>query len=149
MIEVEDKLDLVDPDLLPPQIRCLVKLIGMSDTLALLRARGGRPTYIPASPDPTSALAAVVNREALAILCEHYGPDTIDLPKADKVLKQLRNHYVIEATRQGAKSGRKLAAELNLSWRMIKKIKAQAREADDRTGDLFALDNPPTARQSK
>jgi hypothetical protein len=150
MIEGEDKLDLVDPDLLPPQIRCLVKLIGMPDTLALLRARGGLgPTYIPVTPDPTCALAAVISRESLDIMCERYGRDMLDLPKPDKVLQQLRNHYINEASRQGAKSGRQLAAETGLTWRMIKKIKAQAREECDRTGDLFALDNPAPSRQSK
>lgn len=130
-------LDLVNPDLLPPQVRELVRLIGLPQTLALLKARGGRPLAVPVHPHHCTALCGVLSREALAALCEEHGGTTLDLPKADKVHLQLRNHYIAEARAAGTKSGRQLAAELGLTWRQIKYISAEARNQDDNQGDLF------------
>jgi hypothetical protein len=130
-------LDLVNPDLLPPQVRELVRLIGLPQTIALLKARGGRPLAVAVHPEQCVTLRTILSREALAILCEEHGGTTLDLPKADKVHTQLRNHYIHQARATGAKSGRQLAAELGLTWRQIKYISAEARDQDDNQGDLF------------
>lgn len=131
-------LGVIDERLLPPQLRTLVKLIGVAETLRLLAARGGVPTYIAQDPEQ-SALREFLQRESVEILCGHFGREVIDLPKADKLLAQIRNHYIREARRHGTKSGRQLARELGLSWRMIKIICAEGRE-EDPTGDLFEVE---------
>lgn len=136
MADPVDDLDVIDPALLPPQIRALVETIGIAETLRLLEARGGIPTYIPEDP-ARSCLSDVLQPESVAALSRSFGRLRLDLPKADKMRKQLRDHYVREARRQGAKSGRQLARELGLSWRMIKYISAEDPDEHD-TGDLFA-----------
>lgn len=147
MADRDDDLRLVDPDLLPPQLRQLARLIGLPETLALLKARGGLPTYVPVEPTNNSQLRTVLSADALVALAREFGGQTLDLPKPDKVLAQLRNLYIVAASRAGTKTGRELAAELGLTWRMIKKIKAAARD-DDRTGDLFGLDTDVRHRQA-
>lgn len=118
----------VDLRLLPPQLRNLVRLIGLPETVKLLRARGGRPTYIPANPGQAKLLKEVLCDASLTALAREYGNQTIDLPKADKVLKQIRDQYILQACSQGCKSGRELAEEFGLTWRSIKYIKAKARQ---------------------
>lgn len=135
MTEPASDLDVIDPTLLPPQIRTLVATIGIAETLRLLDARGGVPTYIPEDPS-RSSLVDLLKPESVAALSSRFARERLDLPKADKMRKQLRDHYIREARRRGAKSGRQLAKELGLSWRMIKYISAE--DSDQDTGDLFA-----------
>lgn len=137
-------LDLIDPTLLPPQMRELVRLIGIPETLKLLQARGGLPTYIGKDP-ARSQLCKVISEHAIRALSEVYGDTTLDLPKADKMIAQLRNLYIVRVRESGEKSGRQLAAELGLTWRMIKYISAKARQPENPTADLFELDSVTAA----
>jgi len=138
----QSDLDLVDAALLPPQLRKLVHLIGLPETLQLLRSRGGVPTYIPCRPDSATDLAAVISRAAIHELVAQWPGDFVDLPKADKICAQMRNQYIGRALALGLKSGRQLACELGLSYRQIKSIRAQARRDDGvDPDDLFALDH--------
>jgi len=136
---VSSDLDIIDPSLLPPLLRQLVGLLGVAETLRLLEARGGLPLYIPTHPDQT-ALRDVIAPSALAALCASpLAGDTVDLPKSDKLLAQLRNHYLLEAVGSGAKSARAVAHELGITWRRVKQIRQAARDrSPDPTGDLFA-----------
>lgn len=135
---VHADLGVIDERLLPPQLRTLVKVLGVAETLRLLQARGGVPTYIAQNPEQ-SALREILSPQALEALCAQFGREVIDLPKPDKLLAQIRNHYIREVRRRGTKSGRQLARELGLSWRMIKIICAEGRE-EDPTGDLFEVE---------
>ena len=142
MVEPED-IDLINPDLLPPQVRQLVRIMGMVDTLNLLAKRGGIPTYVPAQVDNTSILLDIISHDGFVALVKHYHGSFIDLPKIDKTLAQLRDHYICNAS----KSGRQLAREHGLTYRMIKYIKARQRD-EDPNGDLFPLDNTNQDRQA-
>lgn len=140
-----DDLALVDDSLLPPQIRQMSKLIGLPDTLNLLQARGGAPLYIPAQASENCCWAKSVSRGSFLKLISEHGGQTLDLPKADKVLKQLRDIYIVNACKQ--KSGRGVARELGLTYRMVKYVKANSKE-DDPNGDLFSLDTMHRDRQA-
>lgn len=136
-------LDLIDERLLPPQIRELVVLIGMAETLALLSARGGTPLYFAENPS-ASQLHQYLKPESVEKLAKHYGRERMDLPKADKLVQQLRNHYIQESRERGLKSGRQLARELNLSWRWIKCItkgRPKTQHDDARQRSLFSSDS--------
>lgn len=127
---MSDDLSLINPDLLPPQARQLVKLIGMGDTLKLLRHCGGIPTYVAEDP-ARSKLRGVISDQSLALLCKEYPGSIIDLPKADKMATQIRNHIIVTST----ESGRKLAKRFDLTYRWIKIVRAA--HADDQQSDLF------------
>lgn len=134
-------LELIDVDLLPPQVRELVGVIGLPETVRLLEARGGRPIYIPSDPENSSVLRQMITRESIRRLALRWPGETIDLPKGDKVAKQLRDQYIVEARRRGWKSGRELAAETGVTYRWVKMICAQARDDEDGQPDLFSLDS--------
>lgn len=136
-------LALIDADLLPPQIRELVRLIGLPETLRLLDARGGLPTYIPRRADGPTDLEEILTRDAIRQLAGQWPGERIDVPKADKIRAQVRNQYINESLSRGLKSGPQLARELGLSYRWVKAIRAgaQADAAEPDTGDLFALDS--------
>ncbi len=134
MTEPVRDLDVIDPALLPPQVRQLVRAIGIAETLTLLDKRGGVPLYVPEDPE-RSNLTDIIRPESVAALAAMYPRERFDLPKADSLRRQIRDHYIREARRKGMKSGRQLARELGLSWRMIKYI---CSEPEDTTGDLFS-----------
>ena len=143
-------LELINPDLLPPQIRLFIRTIGIANTLRLLEARGGLPTHMPADPDKTSVFHKILSHADIQALADTFGGSIIDIPKADKILRQLRNQYVVNALRNGHKTGRELARELGLTYRMIKIIRAESEmDMDDATGDLFALDNSADPAQAR
>lgn len=125
-----DDLSVIDERMLPPQIRELVREIGMAETLTLLQERGGTPLYV-AQQAELSSLNEFLRPESVAALAAKYGRERLDLPKADKLVQQIRNHYVRETRARGIKSGRQLARELGLSWRMIKYITNGMPDATD------------------
>lgn len=87
----EADLDAVNADLLPPQARQLVRLIGMPHTLTLLEKRGGMTLRIPIDPDKCVVLKAILPMEAIAKLCAEMPGKRLELPKIDKIVKQIRN----------------------------------------------------------
>lgn len=130
----ESDLDLVNPDLLPPLMRNLVRLIGLPETLRLLEARGGIPTYIPAHPDQSTELKAVLSAAALEALARsEYAGHRVELPKPDKVIAQLRNHAIRNARTQ--MSAAQVARTFGLTRRHV--INLSASDAEDPTLDLF------------
>ncbi len=138
---------LIDERLLPTQIRLIAREIGLLETVKLLEARGGLPTYIAENPEQ-SQLCEVLSRESVASLCDAFGGRTLDLPKPDKVVQQLRDLYITEARANGV-SGRRLARDTGLTHRRIKQITSARRQADDSAQmDLFGLDTAPSSSQS-
>lgn len=108
-------------DKLPPQIRGLVRLIGVAETWRLLDVRGGRPTYIPADADRPSILHEIISAESVAALAKsEYGGRTIDMPMVDKLMLQIRDAEIVERKQTATKS--ELARQFKLSTRMIQII---------------------------
>lgn len=139
MTEPQQDLDLVDVDQLPPQVRGLVRLIGLPETVRLLEARGGRPTYVPRDPNGATELGEILSQQALQQLSGTWPGETLDLPKPDKIATQIRTQYIIEARRRGLKSGRQLAQEFGLTYRWVKALCAQARDGRaENQADLFS-----------
>ena len=63
-------LNLVDPNLLPPQMRRLVEIIGLPETLALLEARGGTFIHVPHQADADTVLGAILSLViAIGLVC--------------------------------------------------------------------------------
>lgn len=135
----------INPALLPPQLRKLVRVIGFAETLKLVQAKGGVPVYIAANPTTSCQFDGILSNESVIALAKEFGGERIDLPKADKLLAQLRDLYIIQ--KNGSVSGRKLAKELNITWRRIKQIRASAK-VDSAQSDLFDLDKNGKTHQA-
>lgn len=130
----EDALHLVDPDLLPPQIRRLVNCIGVPGTFRLLEARGGTPLRVPLVPARAEVLAEYLEPQELAALCAELGGQMLELPKVDKMLIQIRNHAIREARKH--MSAAETARAFNLTRRMV--IYIGQEEAEQEQADLFS-----------
>jgi len=130
-IEHED-LELVDPKLLPPQIRFYINVIGLPDTLKLLQKKGGTFLRVPLSAKGTQ-LEQLIGYDAANKLCEAIAGEIKELPKADKILTQLRNHAINEARK--TMSASQVALKFNLTRRHT--INLTNEEPEDQNGDLF------------
>jgi len=131
-IQHED-LELVDPKLLPPQIRFYINVIGLPDTLKLLQRKGGTFFRFPLSAKGTQ-LEKIVGYDAANKLCEVIGGEIKELPKADKILMQLRDLAINEARK--TMSASQAALKFNLTRRHI--INVTNEESDNPNGDLFS-----------
>ncbi len=122
-----DDLNLVDPDLLPPQIRQLVQIIGLPATIVLLDHHGGTLLRIPMnSDDSRSQLGDIVGIDAAKKLCAAKGGKRLELPKADKIIIQIRNHAIHKA--RETMSANDAAKYFNLSRRQIINITSDDNE---------------------
>lgn len=147
MTERDLEIHLVDEQLLPPQIRMLVREIGMAATLQLLEARGGTPYRIPKNPDRAQVLRDVgLSSKAIERLCEAFGDHLLDVPMPTKVRNQLRD-MAIRAERAAGRSGAQVARRYGLTRRRVVQI-SSGQEDDERIRDLFDLDSRRPRAQS-
>jgi len=126
-------LELVDPDLLPPQIRLFVQLIGLPDTITLLDARGGTFIRIPFTAQD-SQLAKIIGLESAIILSHALGGEKKELPKSDKILTQIRND-AIRTARQHM-SAAEVARKFGLTRRHVINL---THDIKDPQKDLFSV----------
>ncbi len=131
----DEELDVVNADLLPPQMRRLVRHIGLADTLKLLEQRGGAYVQIPSISDSTAALADILPPDAVAAICRAFPGQRLELPKCDKILKQIRNRAI--KTERHRMTDSALAIKYGLTRRHIINI---CNDHDDGLqDDLFGL----------
>jgi len=145
----ESDLDihLVDEQLLPPQIRMLVREIGMAETLRLLEARGGTPYRIPKHPERARVLRDMgLSSKAIERLCDAFGDHLLDVPMPTKVRNQLRD-IAIRAERAAGRSGAQVARRYGLTRRRVVQI-SSGKDDDGRVRDLFDLDSRTLRAQS-
>lgn len=119
---------------LPPLLREMRDIIGLSPTLALVQRYGGLRIYIPtpANAGPEHPLAQIIGHSGLLALAERYGgSEHFQLPKGDRALLVLRNAAIVSAytaeQKDGGKTARALAAEHGLTESQIVRILGQAR----------------------
>ncbi len=114
-------LSLVVTAQLPPQLRFLINVIGLPETVALINERGGRSTYIPKTGKRETALDHLLKRDSIIALCNSdLAGKKLDLPKPDKIIAQLRNIDIVES--KGIRTKAELAKAYNLTTRTIQKI---------------------------
>ena len=122
--DINSRLQHIKTHKLPPQSRAFIALIGLPETIKLLKARGGAPLYIPKHQDKTTVLAEILRPESISKLTiSDMAGHSITLPKVDKLLRQLRNIDII--SQRGIKTRRELALEFNLTTRRIQGIWAE------------------------
>ena len=114
----------------------MIGLIGVSDTLALMKARGGLPLYIAMDAAKAGVLLEILPLAKVQILCESVlRGTTIELPKADAMLRCIRNIDIKTDIENGVNNWT-LAKKHNLTRRQIINIKQQV-EVEELNLSLF------------
>lgn len=101
--------------------RELIQLLGIQDAFRLMTAFGGRPCYVPKTPEPDGKLSPVISKTALDALSNRHGGDFLLIPKADRIERLIRNHKIRESSKNG-RSKRQLAADFGLTVRTVQSI---------------------------
>lgn len=84
----------IDERMLPPQMRRIVRAIGIAAAFQLLRWRGGRRLKLPRDSARTE-LTAIIGVTALEALLAEFGAfEILTLPKVDKMVLQLRDRQM-------------------------------------------------------
>mgnify|MGYP004712938381 FL=1 len=113
----------IDISQLPHSLQALIDCIGIDNAYQLTCAYGGRPKYIPKHRERTK-LADVLPPAALDALIKRFAGVALEIPKADHVLRQLRNQQIQEESAKGL-SRSLLANKYGLSLRQIGNIRRQ------------------------
>ncbi|MDE2468842.1 MAG: hypothetical protein KGL35_08880 [Bradyrhizobium sp.] len=132
----------LDVRMLPPQIRRIVRAIGIAQAFVLLRWRGGRRLKLPRD-GARSELAAIIGTAALEALVAEFGAQEIlTLPKVDKMILQLRDRQM-HVEHAGGSSVPQLAGLYGLTTRHVLNIlgarRASARDLDHEAKQLSLL----------
>jgi hypothetical protein len=108
----------IDTSLLPPVAKLLVRRLGLDHALAVIRAWGGLPLYVPKRGIPPEFVEAF-GQEAAEVLCREFRGDTIGhVPSCGPALLAARNRAIVQAAQDGA-SIVDLARMNKLSWRQV------------------------------
>lgn len=118
----------IDASTLPPQLRRLVLTIGVADTLRLLKARGGTVIKLPRREDRSYLRELLGADSARALIAAFEGEPRVELPKADKILAQLRDREIRRDHLAHGVSLPTLAVRHDLTVRQIKNICAAETE---------------------
>jgi hypothetical protein len=139
----ETELDCVNLRQLVPLARELVELIGIVNTYTLLEDHGGVPLRVPVSverdTDTAAYLKGLLPLDAVVKLCGQYPGQWLNLPKADRIVRQVRDFY-LRADRDRS-TLRKCARKYRLTPRQVINIchyeddKVIKPPADDRQVD--------------
>lgn len=85
----------LNADLLPPQLRTLMRVLGEADALRLVEQRGGTFILVPVRVSREHWLNDVLAPAAFAALVSEYRGIQLELPKYDSVLRQWRHQQVL------------------------------------------------------
>lgn len=127
----------IDPALLPPLIKRLLRAIGVPATLQLLQAQGGLPLKIPQKFSPQ--LAELVGEVGVIALIREFGAGTIiTLPMPDKIVAMIRDAAIWSEQDTGERISTQVR-RYGLTKRWIIEIRKRRNQAPDETPqtDLF------------
>jgi len=125
-----------DLHLLPPSMQWLVKAIGLTATLKLVKAHGGgTPVYIPMTVQLDHRLLYLIGMEAFTALVAEYGGYQLEIARCEKaarvlIYREIRREYAAGATQNT------LALKYGYTTRNIRDI-LNSDEADDRQQSFF------------
>lgn len=126
---------------LPVQLRMLVRVLGEAPAYRLVEQRGGTPYTVPQSlfSPAGQVLAGMVGVAPAAALVADLPGQTLQLPKNDSLLRQLRHQRVLELRGQGIKLA---AVALATSYTVRQVI-----NICNRSGQPLAADEEPALQQ--
>ena len=132
---------------LPPALRELVRVLGEQDAFRLVGQHSGARVTVPKHPGPDHPLRMALSPEGFDKLVEWAGGETLNLPKGDAYMRELRHHQVREARADGLTVD-ETAAMTGYSRRHVINITGgHGACVDTATMDLFAdIDEPVTSQ---
>jgi len=123
-----DPIDLINIDLLPPNLRLLCRVLGGRKAFALCKARGGVPLQVPRRPRVDHWLVDIIGFDGLQALVAELGGLLIDLPKHDKIMQQLQ-HMQVHACLMSGLGPTTTALRTGYTKRHVLNIKASLQHA--------------------
>lgn len=127
----------INLDRLPPQLRTLVRVLGEAMAYRLVEQRGGSYVIVPKTFKVDHDLHEVLGTKGFGALVDAYGGSTLQLPKSDSLLRQVRHQRVVELLGQGYLV-REVALKVNYTVRQVFNIKQSIAPADTQI-DLWGL----------
>jgi Mor transcription activator family len=113
----------IDINILPGVLREMVDLIGLPATMQIVQRHGGTRLWVPALIEtlaPDHKLVKLVGMTSARTLSEQYGGETLEIPKAERALRAIRDKAIREQWPH--KSQSQLAIEYNLTERQVRTI---------------------------
>lgn len=115
--------DEIDINILPGVLREMTGLIGLPATMQIVQRHGGTRLWVPALVEtlaPDHKLVKLVGMAAARKLSKQYGCETLEIPKAERALRAIRDKAIRE--QWPTKSQSQLAREYNLTERQVRTI---------------------------
>ena len=129
-------LDESDMHLLPPSVQWLVKAVGLTAAMKLVKMHGGgTPVYIPMTVQLDHRLLYLIGMESYTALVAEYGGDQLEVPRCDRALRVLTYRNIRRESAEGA-SQNTLALKYEYTVRHIREI-LDGDEMNERQGGLF------------
>lgn len=127
----------VKPESLPAALRELARVLGDSDALRLVGLHGGARVSVPKQVRDDHPLRMALGEVAFGRLVAEYGGETIELPKGDAYLRELRHDQVRQCREQGLTVDETAKAVGYSRRHVINIIGGHADGTDTFTMDLF------------
>ncbi len=125
------------PDaLIPGRMKEIAEHCGEQTAILLLLHYPGVHLSIPKRPHPTHKLADLLGLKMFAKLCEIYGDEVIQIPRAAKAIRSLRNQSILKDFSKGIYQST-IAIKHGLTERQINTICNTVRF--DKQLDLFSI----------
>lgn len=87
--------------LVPASLREMAEYCGESVMLAVWRTYGGGHLHVPKKPGPDNELVALLGMQQALNFCAMYGGEMLNIAKADKALRAVRNALICLQSEQG------------------------------------------------
>ncbi|MAZ33403.1 MAG: hypothetical protein CMO06_09690 [Thalassospira sp.] len=127
----------VDIDQLPQTAAEISEIVGIDAALRLVDAWGGVRIYVPRQIPDDHLLISTLGREEAELLAEHYGGETILIPRCLAALRAVRNARICRERSEGHGIA-VLALRYRLTERQVYAVLAASDAvADDRQQSLF------------
>ena len=125
------------PDaLIPGRMKEIAGHCSEQTAILLLLHYPGVHLSIPKHPNPTHKLADLLGLKEFSKLCEIYGNEVIQIPRAAKAIRSLRNQSILKDFSKGIYQST-IAIKYGLTERQINTICNQVRF--DKQLDLFSI----------
>jgi len=120
--------------LIPAQLQEISSYCGQQTALVLLLNFPGVHVNIPKKPTATHKLAELMGMSAFSKLCENYGNEVLQIPRAAAAIRALRNQAILKDFASGLRQI-DIALKYGMTERQVNKICNTVRI--DRQLDIF------------
>ncbi|MBF0611974.1 MAG: hypothetical protein G8345_03910 [Magnetococcales bacterium] len=103
---------------MPESLKEIKETLGMDAAMAMLQNFAGIRLFIPKKINPTHLLCERLGKELASLLSNHFGGETLTIPRAARAIRQMRNIEITTQYDKGA-SVRHLASQYKLTERQI------------------------------